>query len=429
MRGMMRAYRKVGSQAAFRRFWLGMLISRTGDAFTVVALSWLVLEIAGPAQLGLVLLCFGLPRIVGGPLAGSLLDRYEPRRLLAIDNALRMSLTATLPLLIVIDQMQIEYLYVIAVASALLSSVTEVAEGALVPRLVDDEHLEAANSLLSVNWEFAYIAGPSLAGLLVAHAGAGYALLLDAVSFGAMALICLRLPPLHRRQETSVEAGAPRRNWLGVRILFRIPVVLILSLCSLGVLFLGGATEVLYPVYSRIFLEMDAAGYGLLVTATGVGALLGVVLGVPLFRRLTPSWRIGTVLLSGAPLFALLAVAPGPAFAYLVLGLASFLWGPYYVLERSLIQRLIPDAVRGQVTGARIALSSFGFPVGSAFGGLILATVSIPAAILAMAACYTALGLVAVVSRPIRRLTLDGAVDDLPAPTASAKELSDVSDS
>jgi len=68
-------YVHVARRPAFRRFWLGMMISRAGDAFTTVAVSWVVLDIAGPLQLGVVLLCFGLPRVVSGPIAGHVLDR------------------------------------------------------------------------------------------------------------------------------------------------------------------------------------------------------------------------------------------------------------------------------------------------------------------------------------------------------------------
>jgi hypothetical protein len=62
LRETIRRYLQVGRQPAFRRFWLGMMISRAGDAFTTVALSWIVLGIVGPFQLGVVLMCFGLPR-------------------------------------------------------------------------------------------------------------------------------------------------------------------------------------------------------------------------------------------------------------------------------------------------------------------------------------------------------------------------------
>jgi MFS family permease len=97
LRKAIQRYLQVGRYRAFRRFWLGMMISRAGDAFTAVALSWVVLGLAGPAQLGIVLMCFGLPRLVSGPVAGRILDRPElkdPRQLLAADNAARAILIA-----------------------------------------------------------------------------------------------------------------------------------------------------------------------------------------------------------------------------------------------------------------------------------------------------------------------------------------------
>jgi MFS family permease len=168
-------YVQVARRPAFRRFWLGMMISRAGDAFTTVALSWVVLDIAGPLQLGVVLLCFGLPRVVSGPVAGHVLDRAgrpDPRLLLAADNAVRGMLIAVVPVLLWLHHLVVADLYGIAVASALCSAVTEVAEAALVPRMVDDEHLEGANSLLAANWELAAIAGPVVSGVIVAAVGA-----------------------------------------------------------------------------------------------------------------------------------------------------------------------------------------------------------------------------------------------------------------
>ena len=212
MRQTLHSGRQVLRRRAFRRFWLGMLISRAGDAFTLVALSWLVLGIAGPAQLGVVLMCFGLPRIVSGPVAGRLLDGSRPRLLLAADNAARGLLIAAVPVLLWLHRLTVADLYGIAAVSALLSAATEVAESSLVPRLVADDELDAANSLLSANWELAGIAGPAVAGLIVATVGAPLALLLDAGSFAVMTALCLSLPPLHRAaspEQASPEQAGP----------------------------------------------------------------------------------------------------------------------------------------------------------------------------------------------------------------------------
>jgi MFS family permease len=419
LRKTIQRYTLLARHQAFRRFWLGMMISRAGDAFTVVALSWVVLGIAGPLQLGVVLMCFGLPRVVSGPIAGRALDRTDPRLLLAADNAARGMLIAVVPVLLWFHHLVVADLYGIAVASALLSAVTEVAEAALVPQMVADDHLEIANSLLAANWELAAIAGPVASGVIVATVGAGFALLLDAVSFAVMSALCLSLPAFRpvRPARTAHPGGRTAdRNWLGLGILLRFPAVLVLTACSVGMLCLDGIATVLYPVYCRTYLHVTAGGYGVLVSAAGAGALLGVVAGTGLFGRLAPQgtlapqrtqarqgtqahqgaaapWlRIGALIACGAPLFGLLRFAPDLPVAAVLLGLATFCWGPYFALDRTFTQRLVPDDVRGRLVGVRMAVSSLGFPLGSAIGGALIGAAGAPTMILAVAAAYLALG-------------------------------------
>jgi predicted MFS family arabinose efflux permease len=405
VRSILQGYIQVGRRPEFRRFWLGMMISRGGDAFTTVALSWVVLSLAGPLQLGVVLMCFGLPRVVSGPIAGRLLDRSRPRLLLAADNAARGLLIAAVPVLLWSHHLAVADLYGIAAVSALLSSVTEVAEGALVPRLVDDDQLDAANALLSANWELAYIVGPAIAGVIVATIGAPYALVFDAASFAVMSAICLSLPTLAAAApEPPSDEHPMRRNGLGLGLLLRFPAVLVLSLCSFGMLFLDGIATVLYPVYSRSFLHAGPAGYGILVSAAGVGALLGVAVGPGLAGRLPPALRISVVIAAGAPLFGLLRLAPDLPVAVGLLGLASFAWGPYYVFERTLVQRLVPDEVRGRLFGVRMTITSLGFPVGSALGGVLIDAAGLRTVIIAIACGYLAFGLLALLAPALRQL-------------------------
>lgn len=404
MREVLRNLGLVRRRPPFGRFWLGMAISRTGDAFTTVALSWLVLDIAGPAELGIVLLCFGLPRLAGGPVAGRLLDRFQPRTLLSGDNAVRGLLIAVLPALDYLGSLQIGYIYAVAVLSAALATVTEVAERTVVPKLVDDEELEGANSLLSMNWEIAYIVGPPLAGFLIVAIGAPSTLLVDAASFAVMSLLCVTLPyvPIAARQP-SERPGGFARNWLGFGALFRFPAVLVLTVTTVGFLFLGGITEVFYPVFVRESLNAGPDVFGLLVAATGVGALLGVLLGVPLFRRLSPHLRVSAVLISGAPFFALLSVVGNVGIAVALVAVAYVLWGPYYAIQWTLMQRLVPEGSRNQVIGARMAVSPLGFPLGSAAGGFLLANASIDVVIVGMSVAYGALALLPLLSASLRR--------------------------
>jgi len=376
-----------------------MLISRTGDTFTTVAVSWLVLRLAGPAQLGIVLLCFGLPRLVTAPWAGRLLDRGRARPLLVVDNAVRAALIGLVPALSAAHSLKIWMLYPIAILCAASSSFTEVAESALVPRLVDDGDLEPANTLLALNWEASYVVGPALAGLIVASLGVGFALGIDAASFVVMAIIMLRLPEL-APLETEVgrvdmaSAPPPRfRRLPALGVLLEYPAVLLLTAASVLVLFLGGVTEVLLPVLSRQALHVSAAGYGFLVASTGVGGMLGTGAGGAFVQRFAPRMRLVLILSTGGLLLAPLVLAHTMALAVAAVAASAFCLGPYFATERSLMQRLTPAHLRGRVSGARGALSSLGFPVGGLVGGFLLSHVGVRAVVLAIGGSYIVLGL------------------------------------
>ncbi len=102
---------------------------------------------------------------------------------------------------------------------------------------------------------------------------------------------------------------------------------------------------------------------------------------------------LGAVIGAGAALFGLLRLAPDLAVAAVLLGLATFAWGPYYVFERTLVQRLVPDQVRSQVAGARMTISSLGFPLGSALGGALIGGFGAPGVVVAIACSGLALAL------------------------------------
>ncbi|MFI9813763.1 MFS transporter [Saccharothrix variisporea] len=384
MRNTFLGYRDVCRNPGFRRFWLGVLVSRSGDALTAVALAWLVLDLAGPAQLGVVLLCAGVPRVVTGPVAGRLLDRFPPHLLLGWDNALRSALVAVIPVLAWAGALRIGHVYVVVLLCAALSAVTEVGEGVLVPRLVEDAELESANSLLSLNWEVAYVVAPPVAGLAVGVVGAEAVLVLDAASFAVTSVLCFGLP----RLRAVVSAG---RGPAGFGVLFRLPVALVLSLSATGFLFLSGVVEVFHPVFVREVLGAGPVAFGLVLTAAGVGGVVGAVVGPPVFGRVPERWRVSAAIGCAAPVFGLFAVVDGVVATVVVAGVASFLWAPYYAVERSRFQRSVPDEVRGRVTGARTALCALGFPVGSACGGLLLAGVDVSTAALVVAGAFVLL--------------------------------------
>src|SRR5215467_5909911 len=262
---------------AFQRLWLGLSISYLGDQFTIIALLWFVLQLTGSgAAVGVVILCFDLPGVVTGAILGRLLDRYQPRLVMSLDNFARAALIAAIPTLYALGSLQLWQILVLALLAGALSPATTAGVRAFVPQLVDNSDLDRANALTATSLQFSYLAGPVAAGFVVARLGGPWALFVDAASFVLMGLLALTLPTISRVPPVAQPPTAPKR-WLGFGTLFSLRYVPALTLLSLVFFFSYGPLEAALPVYSSQALHANAGGYGLLWTGFGVGAFLGVI--------------------------------------------------------------------------------------------------------------------------------------------------------
>jgi MFS family permease len=389
--------------SAFRRLWLGLSISYLGDQFTVIALLWFVLQLTGSgAAVGLVILCFDIPGIVTGAILGRLLDRYQPRLVMGVDNLARAVIIATIPTLYALGSLQLWHVFVLALLAGALSPATAAGVRAFVPHLVDDAALHRANALTATSLQFSYFAGPLAAGFAVAKVGGPWALFIDAASFLLMGLLALTLPTITREPRVAHDTAANR--WLGFGALFRLRYVPALTLLSLVFFFSYGPLEAALPVYSAQTLHANAYGYGLLWTGFGVGAFAGVLTLTKLSHRWQPSIALPMIaVLWGALLCPLFFIRQLP-LAMLFLGVAGASWAPYTPMETTLLQRLVPAEIRGQVFGARHSLVGAATPLGAAFGGVLLQYLSAPLVIaLSGLACILA-GLGGFVSPSLRQL-------------------------
>lgn len=388
---------------AFQRLWLGLSISYIGDQFTNIALLWFVLQLTGSgAAVGIVILCFGLPGVVTGAILGRLLDRYQPRLVMGFDNLFRAALIAAIPTLYALGSLRLWHVFVLASLAGALSPATTAGVRAFVPHLVDDAALDRANALTASSLQFSYLAGPLAAGVVVARLGGPWALFIDAASFLLMGLLALTLPTIARESRVQVHEAANR--WLGFGALFRVRYVPVLTLLSLVFFFSYGPLEAALPIYSAQTLHANAAGYGLLWTGFGIGAFAGVLTLTKLSQRWRPSIALPMIaVLWGALLCPLFFIRQLP-LAMLFLGLAGASWAPYTPMETTLLQRLVPAEIRGQVFGARHSLVVAAAPLGAAFGGVLLQYLSAPLVIaISGLACILA-GLGGLASPSLRQL-------------------------
>lgn len=184
--------------------------------------------------------------------------------------------------------------------------------------------------------------------------------------------------------------------------------VRLLTGLTLLMLFVQGLQAVALAVYSQRTLQAGASEYGLLLSAFGAGSVLGLLL---VNRFLVQRDRLGITLavifvLFGLLVFPLVFLRSLPA-AMLCLALAGFFAAPYFVIERSLVQRLVPAPLRGEIFGVRGALSISGYPLGGAVGGILLDYLRAPLVIgLSCLACMAS-GVAGLLSPTVRGIKRD----------------------
>jgi MFS family permease len=388
---------------AFQRLWMGLSISYLGDQFTIIALLWFVLQLTGSgAAVGLVILCFNLPGVVTGAILGRLLDRYQPRLVMGFDNLARAALIAAIPTLYALGSLHLWQVFVLALLAGALSPATTAGVRAFVPHVVEDAALDRANALTATSLQFSYLAGPVAAGFAVARLGGPRTLFIDAASFLLMGILALTMPRITREPRVAQHPAANR--WLGFGALFSLRYVRALTLLSLVFFFSYGPLEAALPVYTGQTLHANADGYGLLWTGFGVGAFAGVLTLTKLSHRWRPSIALPMIAVLWGTLLCPLFFIRRLPLAMLFLGVAGASWAPYTPMETTLLQRLVPAEIRGQVFGARHSLVVAASPLGAAFGGALLQYLSAPLVIaISGIACILA-GLGGLASPSLRQL-------------------------
>jgi MFS family permease len=405
------AYHLFSRYPAFSRLWLGRTVSLFGDAFTLIALPWFVLQITGSGTMtASILLTLQLPAILTSMLIGSLIDRFQPRAIITIDNGLRTLIIGLIPVLYWFGLLELWMLFLLIFVAGMLMPATEVGLRSILPDLVEDKDLDAANMLWSFSLNLSLIVGPAAAGLLVASFGGPSVLLIDAGTFAVMAFVAITIPVLERNKSLP---QAPLSERLGLRQLWDMKIVRYTTLLSLVFFFSYGPLEAALPLYSDVILQTDARGYGLLWSALAVGALFGTLSSTMLSRHL----RLGVAL----PLIALLWGACLLPMSFInelwlacgLLLVGGLMWGPYTPMETTLLQRNVPKAQLGRVFGARSTLLTAGSPLGLAVGGILLAFVPSTSVIAFSALACILVGLGGLVSPTFRSMALPSTSADL----------------
>lgn len=351
----------------YRLFFLGQTISLIGSWMQGVAQGWLVLILSNSAFiLGLVGVLNTLPLLLFSFWGGVVADHMDKRRLLLATNTAGLVLALALGLLTASGLIAIWQVLILTFLAGSYLAFDIPGRQSFIIELVGKDDLPNAIALNSSLFNATRALGPALAGMLIASVGIANCFFLNALSFIAP-LICLtlmHLPPPDLRP--------PRPGvWQGVRELFgylsqQRPALLWLLGLVAGNSILALSYTVLLPMIARDVLGRGPQGYGLLLTATGLGAFLGA-LGLATFIRQQPPlffFRTGTALMLGA-LF-LFSFSRWYLPSWLCLFGAGFGMTVHISVANSLLQLNVPDHLRGRAMSL-LGLSFLGLMPGGNF--------------------------------------------------------------
>jgi MFS family permease len=371
----------------FRLLWTGMTLSAVGDSMSLVALLWLVYQTTGSArQLGWFVATYTAPVAVGGLVAGSVLDRFDRRAVLLVDNLIRGAAFAAVPLLYHAGALAQWHLYLVAALFALLKMLPLAGVPAMIPELVPTREHDSANALESIGYGVATLAGPATAGVLLTHLNGADVVAVDAATYLTFAALLWRMRPSIRHPDSAPEATRAGvrpalRFVIGQPAIMATTVMFMLFNVGLGIIL------VLLPVYARTVLTVGAgaSGFGVLSSALAGGELAGsaaagmVASRWPLGRAIA-----GSQLLAGAFLLGLVALPQLPG-AVAFLGLSAFCSGPLTVWAQTLRMRLVPADLRGRVFGLLRTGMQATPPLGGVAASALLAGPGLRQAVLATA--------------------------------------------
>ena len=358
-----------------RRLFFGSLVSGLGDSLTWMALLWYVVELTGNGgAVGTLLLCFAIPALITGAPLGRLLDRFSPRDIMLADNVLRAVFIALAPLLAHFHALTLPLLYGIAGVSGALAPATRAGLRLLVPRIVPDTELEAANGAMGWVDHLPGVLGPPVAGVLIATAGALGALWLDALSFLFMAAALLGIPRFG--VEKPGDSGSSHGSLASPLILAQYPAVLVVTILTGAFSFAYGPTEAALPLFVKGSLHADARGLGTLWGALGVGAVVGNSFVGAISTRATTGSALALIALLWGTFQAFVPFTHSVWLAAVFFFVGGIAWGPYMALEATFLQRQTPAERHGAIFGAHAAFLAPMMPLGTALGGVVLRTAS-----------------------------------------------------
>lgn len=258
----------------FRLLFIGTVFSHTGDFMQAMAQSWLVWTMtSSPFLLGLVGFCQAAPRLLLGAIGGAIVDRLDRRRLLLLTQNLAMIQAFVFWALVYLDLIRFWHVLFLVLFLGTVNTLNQTARQSLINNLVPREELMNAIALNSSIVNLSKVLGPSLGGVVISIVGVAGCLLVNAISFLAIifSLLMMDLPHWQRGQGENPFWQEVSEGYNYIKTNNRVFSVLLLAYI---VALIGSPYSRFLPVFASDIFHAGPSGFGFLLAAPGLGAVL-----------------------------------------------------------------------------------------------------------------------------------------------------------
>jgi len=367
----------------YRLFFAGWAVSLVGTWMQTVALGWLVLQVSDSAYyVGVVSALGSLPVLLLSLPAGVVADRSDKRRVVLLTQTLSAFQALALAALVWTGRVELWHVAALAALLGVVNAVDIPTRQSFIVELVGKDDLMNAIALNSSAFNLARILGPSVAGVLIGGVGMGACFALNGLSYLAVVwgLLAMRMPAWRR---PPVAGGDWHRLREGVRFIAGERRVRAMVLNTTLLSIFGFPYLVLMPVFARDVLRVGATGLGFLMASVGVGAVVSALFVAAFGHRI----RKGRLLRWAGPAFGLavaaFAVTPWTQLAITILVLSGGAMIANNAVTNTLLQTIVPDALRGRVMGAYAFVFVGMAPFGAFQAGWLAEQIGVQAAVAA----------------------------------------------
>ncbi len=340
----------------YRRYWLGSIASVGATQLYLIAKGWLVFELSGSARdLGLLGAAAALPTILATFAGGLIADRMNRRRVLIVTSSSIAVLLCLLATLDALELVRVWHVWAIAAILGLAHGFDFPARQAFFPSLIKPAQMMSAVALNSILWQATRMILPALAGVVIALTDTSIIFFVTALGFILMVKVLFGLDADSHRPRSA----KPLRELIeGIQFIISQQLFYVLILLTWTGMFFGTAYFQILPLFAEL-LGSNERGYGLMVSFTGIGSVIGTLL----VGRLQRHRHLGRIMFLSAALMpcALLvfAVITGTfktypaAFAASCASIliAAICNSAFLITSMTVLQLRVPEALRGRVMG------------------------------------------------------------------------------